>query len=60
MNVVHPGTDYLRFILGGKDENRYPAFNGLFTRVVYSHEMGAFVDTMDEMNKLLKRDGTRP
>jgi hypothetical protein len=28
MNVKHPETDYLRFILGGKDANRYPGFNG--------------------------------
>jgi hypothetical protein len=36
MNVLNPKSDYLRFILGGKDDNRYPAFNGVFFRVIYS------------------------
>jgi hypothetical protein len=27
-DVTHPPTNYLRFILGGKDQDRYPGFNG--------------------------------
>lgn len=30
-DVTHPDTKYVRFILGGTDNKRYPAFNGLFT-----------------------------
>jgi len=26
--VTHNPTKYLLFVLGGKDKNRYPAFNG--------------------------------
>jgi len=44
--VVHPGTNYLRFILGGRDDDRYPGFNGLFTLVSYSDQKGAFIDTL--------------
>lgn len=29
------------------DNNRYPAFNGVFTKVTYSHEKGAFIETLD-------------
>ena len=47
MDVTNPTTEYLRFILGGKDENRYPAFNGIFVRVFYSHEEGAFIDNVN-------------
>lgn len=45
MNVVHPEISYLRFILGGKDENRYPAFNGQFTKILYSYKDGVFIDS---------------
>lgn len=27
------------------DEKRYPAFNGVFTKVTYSHQVGVFVDS---------------
>lgn len=27
------------------DENRYPGFNGVFFKVVYSHKKGAFIDS---------------
>lgn len=46
--------------MGGKDNNRYPAFNGLFTKVVYSTEMGAFVDTVEELSKYLEGLKPRP
>jgi hypothetical protein len=59
-DVVHPSTEYLRFILGGRDENRYPGFNGLFTRVFYSIEDGAFVDSVEQLNSFLKLQGPRP
>jgi hypothetical protein len=36
MSVTHPKTNFLRFILGGKDADRFPGFNGLFTNVVYN------------------------
>ena len=35
-SVSHAPTKVVRFVLGGMDENRYPAFNGVFTKVVYS------------------------
>ena len=28
-NVAHPKINYLKFVLGGKDNGRYPAFNGI-------------------------------
>lgn len=60
MNAVNPKTNTLHFILGGRDENRYPAFNGLFTRVSYSHEVGAFVDSVAELKAYLEKQGKRP
>lgn len=30
-DTTHPDNKYVRFILGGMDAKRYPAFNGLFT-----------------------------
>jgi hypothetical protein len=59
-NIVHPKTDSLRFILGGKDENRYPAFNGQFTKVVYSDENGAFIDDYEELENYIKKIGCVP
>ena len=29
-NVVHPKITYLKLTIGGKDDDRYPGFNGLF------------------------------
>lgn len=31
IEVNHPDTKYVKFVLGGNDEGRYPGFNGLFT-----------------------------
>jgi len=30
-DVTHPNTKFVRFVLGGNDEGRYPGFNGVFT-----------------------------
>jgi len=46
-SISHAPTKVVRFILGGMDENRYPAFNGIFTKVVYSHQKGVFIDSFD-------------
>lgn len=54
MSVSHPKTSFLRFILGGRDANRYPGFNGLFTRVMYSDKVGAFIDAEKDLAKLEK------
>jgi len=37
-------TKYVKFILGGNDEKRYPGFNGIFTSVTFSTSYGAYVD----------------
>ena len=42
----------MRFVLGGMDENRYPAFNGLFSKVVYSQKKGAFIDSVNQPKDL--------
>jgi hypothetical protein len=31
------------------DNNRYPAFNGIFTKVTYSHQVGVFVEAADKL-----------
>lgn len=31
------------------DENRYPAFNGIFKGVVYSNKKGAFIEAAAEL-----------
>jgi len=38
--------------LGGTDENRYPAFNGLFAAVSFQTQ-NAYVGTVDEFKKLI-------
>lgn len=53
MAVTHPKTNFLRFILGGKDANRYPAFNGQFTKVIYNDQVGAFLDTDKDLQALI-------
>ncbi|CAD8140693.1 unnamed protein product [Paramecium octaurelia] len=54
-NVDHPATKYVRFILGGKDSNRYPGFNGLFSQIVFSAKEGAFLDTLDDFKDHISR-----
>jgi hypothetical protein len=44
-------VNYLRFVLGGNDNNRYPAFNGQFSRPVFRIGYGAFIDEVSELNK---------
>ena len=60
MNVIHPDINYLRFILGGKDENRYPAFNGLFTKIFYQWTPGIFIEDDKEINEFLESIAPRP
>ncbi|CAK56140.1 unnamed protein product (macronuclear) [Paramecium tetraurelia] len=49
--TTQPLTKYLRFIVGGNDEKRYPGFNGLFTSITFSSSIGAYVDSIDALNK---------
>jgi len=42
--VSHPDTKFVRFILGGNDEGRYPGFNGVFTQVTFGTQKGVFID----------------
>lgn len=53
----HALTKYLRFILGGKDENRYWAFNGQFAQVTFSTKDGAFVDKESLLESYLAKNG---
>lgn len=46
--------------MGGNDAGRYPGFNGIFTKVAYSDEIGAFIDTVDDLNEYLKLIAPRP
>lgn len=39
---------------------RYPGFNGVFAKVAYSDEIGAFIDTIDDLNEFLKLIAPRP
>lgn len=32
------------------DDNRYPAFNGIFTQVTYGSDKGTFIDSLDRLN----------
>jgi len=41
--TTHPITKFVRFILGGTDEKRYPGFNGQFSQVTFSAALGAYV-----------------
>ena len=43
----------MKFILGGYELNKYPAFNGLFKDIFLSLEEGAFIDDLKELNKKL-------
>ena len=60
MNVIHPSVSYLKFILGGKDNNKYPGFNGLFTKIIYSHKEGVFIDELSEFKEYLESIGPNP
>lgn len=44
----------LRFILGGMNLGRYPAFNGQFKNIIHSVGKGAFVDTLEDVNNKLE------
>lgn len=45
---------YLRFIFGGTDQNRYPAFNGVFTKITFGLKVGTFMMTSEELQLKLK------
>lgn len=51
-DVEHPYTQQLKFVLGGRDLNKYPAFNGVFAQIIYSVENGAFISDLNELNEL--------
>ena len=40
-------------VIGGSDNKRYPAFNGVFIRVLFSDKQGAYLSGSDVLNKLL-------
>lgn len=54
--TTHPDTKFLRFVLGGNDEKRYPGFNGLFSSVTFSTHVGAYVDSLAELNGYLQKN----
>lgn len=37
--------------VGGTDNNRLPGFNGLFLRIVVTHNEGAFISTPEKMDE---------
>jgi len=43
----------LKFVLAGKDLNRYPGFNGVFRNVVYSVSKGAFVNDLEGLKRVI-------
>lgn len=45
----------MRFILGGKDANRYPAFNGQLTGTVYSFKPGVFIPDVAKLKEFLAK-----
>lgn len=53
IDVDHPDTKFVRFILGGNDEGRYPGFNGIFTSVTFGATKGVFIDTTEQVNAYL-------
>jgi hypothetical protein len=58
MDVTHPVPIKFRFVVGGQDLNKYPAFNGQIQNLVYSLKDGAFVDNLDGLLK--KLEDTKP
>lgn len=53
--VTHPATKYMKFVLGGKDNNRYPAFNGLLTGVVHSTKPGVYIGTVEAFKSFFSK-----
>lgn len=39
--------------MGGNDEKRYPAFNGLISKVYFNAKTGAFINSIAEVQKFL-------
>jgi hypothetical protein len=54
MGVQHPTTKYVKFILGGTDNKRYPGFNGQFHKIHFSARPGAFIDKMNDLSGFMK------
>ena len=54
-DVNHPETKYVRFILGGNDDGRYPGFNGVFTQVTFGTKEGTFIDTADQLKGFISK-----
>lgn len=46
--------------MGGNDEKRYPAFNGLFTNVYFNSKVGAFIGSMPTVKKFMEDNGGVP
>jgi hypothetical protein len=58
--VAHQPTKVVRFILGGTDEKRYPAFNGLLTQVSFNAKAGAYIGTIDGAKKFIETYSPKP
>lgn len=58
--MKHPATKIVRFILGGNDEKRYPAFNGLFQSVFFSARPGAYLGSAPQVAKFVNDNGGVP
>jgi len=60
IDATNPETTYLRFSLGGNDNQRYRPFNGQFTRVYYNDAPGTFADSTEQILSYLTSQGDRP
>ena len=43
-------------MLGGNDEGRYPGFNGVFTQITFSAQIGVYIDTPQQLKKYLDQN----
>ncbi|CAD8155329.1 unnamed protein product [Paramecium pentaurelia] len=57
--VSNPSTNWVRFTISGKDQNRYPGFNGSFQQIYFSTNQGVFLDSENcDISKL--QENTQP
>ena len=46
--------------VGGNDDKRFPGFNGIFTRILFNHKVGAYISKVDTLIAYLKTQGPEP
>jgi hypothetical protein len=59
-DVDHPVPAFLRFVLGGMNLGRYPAFNGLFRNIIFGVGKGSFLDTPTDIARKLDEQKPLP